>query len=62
MRLSATTPTTDPSTRRPVEAAIERHDLLATGGSDAHDETLGLAGPPADTVGAFRTRLRKAVR
>jgi predicted metal-dependent phosphoesterase TrpH len=28
----------------PVEAAIERHDLLPTGGSDAHDERLGRAG------------------
>ena len=46
----------------PVETAIEHHDLLATGGSDAHDETLGRAGPPADDVDAFRTRLRKAVR
>jgi len=45
-----------------VEAAIDRHDLLATGGSDAHDETLGRAGPPGDAVAAFRTRLRKAVR
>lgn len=30
--------------REPVERALERHDLLATGGSDAHDETLGVAG------------------
>ncbi len=28
----------------PVDAAIERHDLLVTGGSDAHDEVLGKAG------------------
>ncbi|MFB6083754.1 MAG: PHP domain-containing protein [Halorientalis sp.] len=28
----------------PVERAIGTHDLLATGGSDAHDEQLGLAG------------------
>lgn len=27
-----------------VERAIERHDLLATGGSDAHDERLGVDG------------------
>jgi predicted metal-dependent phosphoesterase TrpH len=32
---------TDPG---PVERAVETHDLLVTGGSDAHDETLGLAG------------------
>ncbi|GAA0664525.1 PHP domain-containing protein [Natronoarchaeum mannanilyticum] len=30
--------------RAPVERAIREHDLLATGGSDAHDEQLGLAG------------------
>lgn len=30
--------------RDPVERAIERHDLLATGGSDAHDERLGVDG------------------
>lgn len=29
---------------RPVERAIADHDLLATGGSDAHDHTLGVAG------------------
>jgi hypothetical protein len=28
----------------PVERAIERYDLLPTGGSDAHDRTLGVAG------------------
>lgn len=28
----------------PVDRAIERHDLLVTGGSDAHDDRLGLAG------------------
>ncbi|WP_049928616.1 PHP domain-containing protein [Halopiger goleimassiliensis] len=28
----------------PVERAIDRHDLLPTGGSDAHDDRLGLAG------------------
>jgi len=27
-----------------VEAAIERYDLVPTGGSDAHDERLGVAG------------------
>ncbi|MDF9747692.1 PHP domain-containing protein [Natrinema salsiterrestre] len=30
--------------RAPVERAIERHGLLATGGSDAHGERLGVAG------------------
>ncbi len=28
----------------PVERALERYDLLATGGSDAHETTLGVAG------------------
>jgi len=28
----------------PVERAIEEHDLVVTGGSDAHDHTLGVAG------------------
>jgi predicted metal-dependent phosphoesterase TrpH len=28
----------------PVEAAIDRHGLLATGGSDAHGDRLGVAG------------------
>jgi predicted metal-dependent phosphoesterase TrpH len=27
-----------------IERAVERHDLLVTGGSDAHDERLGRAG------------------
>ncbi|WP_255192901.1 PHP domain-containing protein [Natronobeatus ordinarius] len=28
----------------PVERVVDRHDVLVTGGSDAHDERLGLAG------------------
>ncbi|ESS06518.1 MAG: putative metal-dependent phosphoesterases (PHP family) [uncultured archaeon A07HB70] len=28
----------------PVSRAVERHDLVPTGGSDAHDHTLGVAG------------------
>jgi predicted metal-dependent phosphoesterase TrpH len=39
-----------------VDRAIERHDLLATGGSDAHDTTLGRAGPPAAAFERFRRR------
>jgi hypothetical protein len=34
-------PPADPA---PVDRAIEEHDLVATGGSDAHDEELGRAG------------------
>lgn len=41
----------------PVEAAIEAGDLLATGGSDAHNETLGVAGVDAEAYEAIRTRL-----
>ena len=42
---------------RPVDRAIERHDLLRTGGSDAHDETLGVAGLARDDYGRFRAAL-----
>jgi len=41
----------------PVEAAIEAGGLLATGGSDAHGETLGTAGVDAEAYDAFRDRL-----
>ncbi|WP_129114190.1 PHP domain-containing protein [Halegenticoccus tardaugens] len=41
----------------PIDAIIEEHGLLATGGSDAHGRTLGLAGPPADAFEAFEARL-----
>jgi len=47
-----------PVDHAPVDRAIREHDLLATGGSDAHDEQLGLAGlsasdyrPIAEAVG-----------
>ncbi|RLM60175.1 PHP domain-containing protein, partial [Halorubrum sp. Atlit-9R] len=36
-----------------VDDAIEEYDLLATGGSDAHDETLGRAGPPESEFARF---------
>ncbi|WP_439028164.1 PHP domain-containing protein [Haloarchaeobius sp. DT45] len=32
----------------PVEAAVEEYDLVVTGGSDAHDHELGLAGLSAE--------------
>jgi predicted metal-dependent phosphoesterase TrpH len=32
-------------------------DLLVTGGSDAHDRTLGVAGPPSSEFEAFAARL-----
>lgn len=42
---------------RPIERAIERYDLLVTGGSDAHDETLGKAGLERAAYRRFRTAL-----
>jgi len=41
----------------PVERAIDEYDLLATGGSDAHDDRLGIAGLDADTYERVRDRL-----
>jgi predicted metal-dependent phosphoesterase TrpH len=40
--------------RRPVERAVEEHDLVVTGGSDAHDDRLGLAGLSAAEYRRFR--------
>jgi len=47
---------------RPVDTArlddaIERYDLLAAGGSDAHDERLGAAGLDGDAWARLRDRL-----
>lgn len=41
----------------PVDRVIERYSLLATGGSDAHETTLGRAGPPRPQFERFLTRL-----
>ncbi|PSP85985.1 PHP domain-containing protein [Halobacteriales archaeon QS_6_64_34] len=41
----------------PVEAAIERYDLVPTGGSDAHDDRLGVAGLDGESW----TRLRETL-
>lgn len=41
----------------PIERAIEAHDLLPTGGSDAHGETLGEAGLSAAAYDAVAGRL-----
>jgi len=46
-----------PVDRAPVEAAAAEHDLLVTGGSDAHDETLGRAGLDAEGWAAVRSAL-----
>jgi len=36
-----------------VERAVDRYDLVSTGGSDAHDHTLGRAGLDADAYAQF---------
>lgn len=41
----------------PVEKAIDEYDLLVTGGSDAHDEQLGVAGLDSEQYRRFRERL-----
>ncbi len=43
----------------PVERAVREHDLLPTGGSDAHERTLGLAGPSAGDYRRFRAALER---
>ncbi|NEU55348.1 PHP domain-containing protein [Halorussus sp. MSC15.2] len=40
---------------RPVERAIADHDLIPTGGSDAHDDTLGRAGLSKPEYRHFRS-------
>lgn len=40
-----------------VDDAIERHDLLALGGSDAHERTLGKTGVGRETYEKVRRRL-----
>jgi len=46
-----------PADQSPVERAIADHDLLATGGSDAHGRELGRAGLDRAAFGAVRDRL-----
>lgn len=46
---------------RPVEAAIAEHDLLATGGTDAHEEELAVDGLPQAAWERVRERLPGAV-
>ena len=51
---------------RPVDTTVldrvrEAHDLLVTGGSDAHDETLGRAGIDGEAFDRFRQRLARSV-
>lgn len=40
-----------------VERVAAENDLLLTGGSDAHDRTLGVAGPDAESFAAFAARV-----
>ena len=54
-------PYADDPDRSAVDHAIERHDLLATGGSDAHDDRLGLAGLDADEWHRIEERLDVSV-
>jgi len=41
----------------PLEGAFDRHDLLATGGSDAHGETVGSTGLDATAFKPVRAAL-----
>lgn len=43
--------------RSPAKRAATRHDLLVTGGSDAHEKTLGLAGLDRESYRQFRAHL-----
>ena len=44
-----------------LDELCETHDLLRTGGSDAHDETVGKMGLDSDDFEQFRRRLQGAV-
>ncbi|SEO58732.1 hypothetical protein SAMN04487948_103364 [Halogranum amylolyticum] len=43
-----------------LDAVVAEHDLLAVGGSDAHDTTLGRAGPPREAFERIAARLPRA--
>lgn len=40
-----------------IDAVVEANDLLETGGSDAHDDRLGVAGVPENAFEPIRARL-----
>jgi predicted metal-dependent phosphoesterase TrpH len=40
-----------------IERAVDAHDLIVTGGSDTHEETIGAAGLDTADYRAFRTAL-----
>ncbi|MGM0604592.1 MAG: PHP domain-containing protein [Halobacteriota archaeon] len=44
----------------PIDRLVREHDLLVTGGSDAHDATLGVCGVSGADDEAFRSRLPRA--
>jgi hypothetical protein len=46
---------------RPVEAAIADYDLLATGGTDAHEQELAVDGLPQAAWERVRERLPEPV-
>jgi len=50
-------PYEEPVDPTPVERAIDGYDLVATGGSDAHGDRLGLAGLDGDGWARVRERL-----
>lgn len=45
-----------------LERLLDERDLLAVGGSDAHDNQLGRAGPPRERFEQFRAALPEAER
>lgn len=47
----------DTDQRERLERVVETHDLLVTGGSDAHDETLGKAGLDREAFEPVRRRI-----
>lgn len=46
--------------RRPVERAIEAHDLVVTGGSDAHGDEIGRSGLSREEYRRFRAEFARA--
>ncbi|WP_338740650.1 PHP domain-containing protein [Haloplanus salilacus] len=53
-------PYDDPVDETRLDRVIEDHSLLATGGSDAHDDRLGIAGLSTEAYGRIAARLPDA--
>jgi predicted metal-dependent phosphoesterase TrpH len=53
-------PYTDPVDEARLDRAIEKHDLIETGGSDAHGDRLGIAGLSAAAYARLAARLPDA--